>query len=82
MKINQAPLSDGMYDDEAACTKCGAVVSTCDSRCPECGASFRSGEDEALDSYNQLYDQGCELVEDGDIEAARRVFAEADKVRP
>jgi predicted amidophosphoribosyltransferase len=81
MKKNQTPLSDSMYYDAAACTQCGAVVSTCDSRCPECGASFRSDEDEALDRYNQLYDQGCELVEDGDVASARRVFAEADKVR-
>ena len=42
----------------------------------------QTAEEAALDLYNQLCDQARELVEQGDVASARRVFAEADKVRP
>jgi hypothetical protein len=38
-------------------------------------------EDDALDRYNELADQAAELVEQGDVEAAKAVLAEAEKVR-
>jgi RNA polymerase subunit RPABC4/transcription elongation factor Spt4 len=49
MTKNQTPVSDDLYDDRAYCTKCGTLVSVCDERCPECGASFRDEEDELVE---------------------------------
>lgn len=41
MVRNQVPVSDAFYEDQARCAKCGAAVSSCDERCPECYAPFR-----------------------------------------
>jgi hypothetical protein len=37
-------------------------------------------EEEMQSLWNELQDQARELVEQGDIEAARKLFAEADKI--
>jgi len=37
-------------------------------------------EEAQQDRWNELQDQARELVEQGDIEAARRLFAESDKI--
>jgi predicted amidophosphoribosyltransferase len=48
MAKNQTPVSDAFYEDQARCAQCGAAVSSCDERCPECYAPFRDDpKDEA-----------------------------------
>ena len=42
----------------------------------------QSYEAALLDRYYELYDIARELVEQGDVASARRVYAEADKAHP